>query len=154
MKHSAGILLYRKRDDFEYFLTHPGGPYWSHKDLGSWSIPKGLLEHGETPLDAALREFEEETSFKAEGDLIELGFVKPNPNRIITAFALEMDIDPKKVVSNTCIIEWPPKSGKKMEILENDRSAWFHYGEAMEKIFENQREFLFRLRDLLGSSPL
>lgn len=154
MKHSAGILLYRKRKNIEYFLTHPGGPYWSHKDLGSWSIPKGLLESGESSLEAALREFKEETGFQALGDLLELGSVKPHSNRIITAYALEMDLDPEKVVCNSCIIEWPPKSGKKMEIVENDKAEWFDYSKALEKIFKSQREFLFRLQNILNSSPL
>ncbi len=149
MKHSAGILLFRKRDVTEYFLTHPGGPYWAHTDLGAWSIPKGLLEPGETPLEAALREFEEETSFKAEGDLIPLGSVQPHSERRITAFALNMDLDPLQVLCNSCTIEWPPKSGKKIEIKENDKSEWFDYHNALDKIFENQRVFLNRLRNLL-----
>jgi predicted NUDIX family NTP pyrophosphohydrolase len=145
-KRSAGLLLYRRGESgVEVFLVHPGGPYWEKKDLGAWTIPKGEYVDGEEALDAARREFSEETGFVAEGKFVELGTVRQAGGKVVSAWAVEGDCDAAKLVSNTCEIEWPPRTGRKMEIPEVDRGGWFSLTEAREKMFEAQREFLGRL---------
>jgi predicted NUDIX family NTP pyrophosphohydrolase len=142
-KLSAGLLLYRRgRDGLEVFLVHPGGPFWAKKDLGAWSIPKGEYTEGELPLEAALREFREETGFAVDGHPIELGTVKQTGGKLVSAWALEGDCDPAALVSNTCFIEWPPRSGRQMEIPEVDRGGWFGIEAAREKIFNSQKPLL------------
>lgn len=145
--------MYRRGENgVEVFLVHPGGPYWENKDLASWTIPKGEYVDGEEALDAARREFGEETGFVAEGKFVELGSVRQAGGKIETAWALEGDCDAAKLVSNTCEIEWPPRTGRMIEIPEVDRGGWFTIAEAREKMFEAQREFLGRLeRQLLAS---
>ena len=108
MKRSAGLLMYRER---EVFLVHPGGPFWAKKDLGAWSICKGEYSDGEVPLDAAKREFYEETGFTAQGDFLDLGTLKQAGGKFVSAWAFAGDCDPAKLVSNRCEIEWPPRSG-------------------------------------------
>src|SRR6266851_92663 len=113
-KRSAGILMYRRRGDgVELFLVHPGGPYWAKKDLGAWSIPKGEYAEAEEAMDAAKREFEEETGFPVDGELVELGEVKQPGGKIVTAWASEGDYDAKNLRSNTFTLEWPPRSGRR-----------------------------------------
>jgi predicted NUDIX family NTP pyrophosphohydrolase len=147
-KRSAGLLLYRRRKGgLEAFLAHPGGPFWAKKDAGAWTIPKGEFEPGEEPLAAAKREFEEETGFKVDGDFVDLGTVTQNSGKIVSAWAVEGDCDPAKLVSNFCEVEWPPRSRKMIEIPEVDRGQWFSMAEAGEKIFTSQRAFLERLKD-------
>ena len=142
-KLSAGILLYRKNNErLEVFLVHPGGPFWKNKDIGAWSIPKGEYAEGEAPLDAAKREFLEETGFTAEGDFVELGQVRQAGGKLVSAWAVEGDLDPATLVSNVCLIEWPPRSGRKMEIPEVDRGEWFTVDAAREKILKGQVVFL------------
>lgn len=152
-KRSAGLLMYRRGENgVEVFLVHPGGPYWENKDLASWTIPKGEYVDGEEALDAARREFGEETGFVAEGKFVELGSVRQAGGKIVTAWAVEGDCDAAKLVSNTCEIEWPPRTGRMIVIPEVDRGGWFTIAEAREKMFEAQREFLGRLeRQLLAS---
>lgn len=145
-KRSAGLLFYRRRNpSMEVFLVHPGGPFWAKKDLGAWSIPKGEYADGEDPLSAARREFKEETGFPAPAESVPLGEVKQAGGKIVTAWASEGDCDPEKLVSNTCEIEWPPRSGRKLEIPEVDRAAWFAMDEARERILKSQQPFLERL---------
>ncbi|MGD0306697.1 MAG: NUDIX domain-containing protein [Candidatus Acidiferrales bacterium] len=142
-RRSAGILMYRRKGrDLEVFLVHPGGPIWAHKDAASWTIPKGEFEKDEEPLAAAIREFQEETSFPAKGDFIDLGVIKQKSGKLVYAWALEGDCDPSKLSSNTCEIEWPPRSGRKLEIPEVDRGAWFSLTEAREKIMTSQLPFI------------
>jgi len=125
-KRSAGLLMYRKRKDgLEVFLVHPGGPFWANKDEGVWTIPKGEYEPDEEPLAAAQREFREETGFIATGDFIELGSIRQKSGKVVIAWAFEGDCDPARLKSNTCEIEWPPRSGKRLEIPEVDRGFWF-----------------------------
>ena len=100
----------------EVFLVHPGGPYWSKKNEGSWSIPKGEYEPGEEPLSAAVREFQEETGFRVSEPFIALGSVQQKSGKIVVPWAFEGDCEPADLVSNTCEIEWPPCSGKKLAI--------------------------------------
>jgi predicted NUDIX family NTP pyrophosphohydrolase len=147
MKRSAGLLMYRER---EVFLVHPGGPFWAKKDLGAWSICKGEYSDGEPPLDAAKREFYEETGFTAQGDFLDLGTLKQAGGKFVSAWAFAGDCDPAKLVSNRCEIEWPLRSGRLMEIPEVDRGAWFSLTEAREKMLKSQTPFLDRLAELLG----
>ena len=145
-KRSAGVLLYRRRDEeLEVLLVHPGGPFWAKKDLGAWSIPKGEYLEDEDALTAARREFEEETGFPAPANAIPLGELKQAGGKVVIAWAGEGDCDPASLVSNTCEIEWPPRSGGKMEIPEVDRAAWFTIEEARQRILKSQLPFLDRL---------
>jgi predicted NUDIX family NTP pyrophosphohydrolase len=138
--------MYRRREGIvEVFLVHPGGPIWAKKDLASWTIPKGEYLEDENPLDAARREFQEETGFLAKEPFAALGEIRQASGKIVIAWAMEGDCDPTKLVSNTCFIDWPPRSGKKLEIPEVDRGEWFTIPEAREKIFEAQIPFLDRL---------
>ncbi len=118
--------MYRKRKDgLEVFLVHPGGPFWANKDEGVWTIPKGEYEPDEEPLAAAQREFREETGFIATGDFMELGSIRQKSGKVVIAWAFEGDCDPTQLKSNTCKVEWPPRSGKRLEIPEVDRGSWF-----------------------------
>ncbi len=149
-KMSAGLLMYRLREDGpEVFLVHPGGPFWSKKNAGAWSIPKGEYTADEEALTAARREFTEETSFPAEGDFRELGVVKQASGKTIHAWAFEGDCEASRLVSNTCEIEWPPRSGRRLEIPEVDEGRWFPIAAAREHIQSSQAAFLDRLGELL-----
>jgi predicted NUDIX family NTP pyrophosphohydrolase len=145
-QHSAGILLYRFHDDALYvLLVHPGGPFWVGKDLGAWSIPKGLLERDETPLETAKREFTEETGFKVDGDFIELGKLKQPSGKIVHAWALEGNIDASKITSNTFTLEWPRNSGRIQEYPEVEKGEWFDLATARKKMHKGQVRFLDKL---------
>ena len=139
-KKSAGIILYRKKNNIlEIMLVHPGGPFWAKKDAGVWSIPKGEFDDGEEALMAAKREFEEELGKKVSAEaFIELSPVKSKSSKIVQAFAAEEDFDTANIVSNLCWIDWPPRSGKKMEIPEVDRAEWFNIETARKKIIGYQ----------------
>jgi predicted NUDIX family NTP pyrophosphohydrolase len=142
--------MYRLRQgDLEVFLVHPGGPLWAKKDLASWSIPKGEYLEDEDPLEAARREFQEETSFDAAGPFAKLGEIRQPSGKIVIAWAMEGDCDPANLVSNTCLIEWPPRSGKQIEIPEVDRGKWLSIDQARKQIFTSQIPFLDRLLALL-----
>jgi predicted NUDIX family NTP pyrophosphohydrolase len=135
--------MYRRRSGLEVFLAHPGGPFWAKKD--SWTIPKGEYEDGEDPLDAAQREFFEETGFTARPPFIALGEIRQPSGKIVTAWAFEGDCDPAALKSNTCMIEWPPRSGKQVQIPEVDRGGWFSIANARKRIFKGQDVLLDRL---------
>jgi len=138
--------MYRRRDgQLEVFLAHPGGPFWAKKDLGSWTIPKGEYLEGEDPFQAALREFQEETSFSAEGSFTALGDLKQPSGKVLTAWAFEGDCDPGQLKSNTFPLEWPPRSGRQAEFPEIDRGAWFPIEAARKKLLPGQRPLLDRL---------
>jgi predicted NUDIX family NTP pyrophosphohydrolase len=142
-KRSAGLLMYRSRKgEIEVFLVHPGGPLWAKKDRGAWTLPKGEYEADEDPLVAAQREFQEETGFIASGNFIELGYVRQRSGKIVIAWAFEGDCDPAELVSNTCEIEWPPRSRKRMEIPEVDRGRWYGLAEAHKYIREEQGKLM------------
>ena len=146
---SAGILLYRRAaSGLEVFLIHPGGPLWARKD--SWSIPKGEYSPNEEPLAAARREFEEETGRAVEGKFLPLGEIRQPSGKQVTAWAIEGDFDPAALVSNTCQVEWPPRSGRMITIPEVDRGAWFSLEEARRKIFRGQEALLNRLAAALS----
>ena len=135
-KLSAGILLYRiKNKTPEIFLCHPGGPFYKKKDDGVWSIPKGEFDDGEEPLAAAKREFQEETGQRIEGHFVSLKSIKYKDGRkIVYAWAVEGEIDPKTLQSNLFPLEWPPKSGKYIDVPEVDKGEWFTIEAAREKI--------------------
>jgi predicted NUDIX family NTP pyrophosphohydrolase len=137
----------------EVFLVHPGGPFWQAKDLGSWSIPKGELAPDEDPLDAARREFTEETGLDISGDFQPLAPIRQPKGKTIHAWAVEGDCDPAGITSNTFSIEWPPHSGTVREFPEIDGAAWFSLEEARKRITKGQRGFLDQLRQRLGEDP-
>ncbi|HEY2859389.1 MAG TPA: NUDIX domain-containing protein [Terracidiphilus sp.] len=152
-RRSAGLLLYRRRNGaLEVFLAHPGGPFWAKKDAGAWTIPKGEYESDEAPLAAAKREFEEETGFRMDGAFFDLGEITQKSGKIVRAWAVEGDLDPAKLVSNFCEVEWPPRSRKMIEIPEVDRGAWFGLEEAKVKMFAAQLAFLDRLLEIVRSA--
>jgi len=155
VKQSAGILLYRKvGGELEVFIVHPGGPYFQNKDEGSWSIPKGEFEGDEEALTAAKREFEEETGQPVNGEFIELGTIRQKSGKIVYAWAVEGDIDHETIFSNTCEIEWPPRSGKKLTIQEIDRAGWFSPMAAKQKINPSQAELISRLQNILNERSI
>jgi predicted NUDIX family NTP pyrophosphohydrolase len=138
-KVSAGILLFRRRPSgLEVMLAHPGGPFWAKKDLGAWSIPKGLVDEGEDLLVAARREFLEETGMAVDGEFLDLGAHKQPSGKIIAAWACEGDFDPEGLKSNTFSLEWPLRSGRMAEFPEVDRAAWYSIDEALVKINKGQ----------------
>lgn len=142
-KQSAGLLLYRRgQAGLEVFLVHPGGPFWVKKDLGAWSVPKGEYGPDENAMAAAQREFKEETGFTVSGTLLELGTIRQAAGKLVSVWALEGDCDAAALESNWCQIEWPPRSGRKMDIPEVDRGAWFSLDQAGEKILSSQRPIL------------
>jgi predicted NUDIX family NTP pyrophosphohydrolase len=152
--HSSGVLLFRRRDGhLEVLLVHPGGPFWANKDEGSWSIPKGIIECDENPLDAAKREFAEETGIHVDGKFIDLGQSKGSRKKTVHAWALEDDLDPTRVSSNSFSVEWPKRSGIIREYPEVDRAGWFDINQAREKIQSGQAVFIDRLIDAIDYRP-
>lgn len=152
-KTSAGLLLFRRTSrSIEVLLAHPGGPLWAHKDLGAWTIPKGQYDKDEEPIDAARREFLEETGFAIDGPFLPLKPVRQASGKVVTAWAVERDLDATAVRSNLCTLEWPPRSGRFHEIPEIDRAEWFPLIIAAEKINPGQRPLLGELETLLQAS--
>ena len=149
-KRSAGLLMYRRKEGLEVFLVHPGGPFWAKKDLGAWSIPKGEYEVDEEPLAAARREFKEETGIPATGNFIELGELRQPGGKVVSAWAFEGDFDANELRSNTFEMEWPPRSGRKMEFPEVDRGAWYSVEEARRRLTPGQIIFVDRLLQKVG----
>jgi predicted NUDIX family NTP pyrophosphohydrolase len=156
MKRSAGILLYRLAGEGpELLLVHPGGPFWTRRDVGAWSIPKGELEAGEEARDCALRELGEELGSPPAldpADLIELGSVRQRA-KVVEAWAAEADFDPARLHSVTFKMEWPPRSGREREFPEVDRAAWFDPEEARRRVLPAQAELIGRLLERLEAAP-
>ncbi len=151
VEHSAGILLYRRGGEgVEVLLVHPGGPYWQRRDAGAWQIPKGKIDEGETLLDAALREFEEELGMVPAGEARALGRIRQAAGKWVDAFALEGDLDADAIVSATFEMEWPPKSGTIRSFPEVDRARWFTLREARDKMLESQKPLLDFLETALA----
>lgn len=151
-KKSAGLLMYRHKGGvLELFLVHPGGPYWAKKDLGAWTIPKGEISESEAPLHAAKREFLEETGFSVpeDGLFLKLTPIRQSSGKVIHAWAFEGDCLPEALASNTCALQWPPRSGKFIDIPEVDRGGWFEIPEAKERIIAGQKGFLEELEEKL-----
>ena len=149
-KQSAGLLLYHKqKGQIEVFLVHPGGPLWTKKDLGAWSIPKGEFDE-EEPLLAAKREFQEETGFDApQRAYIALKHVTQKSGKIVHAWAVEGEVDAEQVHSNEFEMQWPPKSGRVHSFPEIDRAAWFSVDIALQKINPAQAELIQELLEKL-----
>ena len=150
-RRSAGIVLYRRGPaGAEVLLVHPGGPFWTRKDAGAWSIPKGEVDEGEDPRTCALREFAEETGTRLpEGALEDLGTVKLKSGKLVLGFALEGDLDPATLQSSTFEVEWPPRSGRTQAFPEVDRAEWFGLDAARQKLNPAQAAFVDRLEALL-----
>jgi len=143
---SAGLLLFRRGPSgVEVFLAHPGGPFWRRRDIGAWTVPKGIIEEGEDPLDAARREFEEETGIVPSGPFIPLGSIRQKAGKTVHAWAWEGDADPAAIRSNEMEVEWPRGSGIRKNYPEVDRCAWFTPVAAREKINAAQAELIDRL---------
>ncbi|HLX93821.1 MAG TPA: NUDIX domain-containing protein [Puia sp.] len=150
-KKSAGILVFRKNgQEREFLLVHFGGPFWKNEQEGAWSIPKGECEKGETLLETALREFKEETGFTAQGDLIPLSPITQRGGKIVHAWALAMDIDPEKVISNIVRLTLP--SGKQIQFPEIDKAAWYTRTSARKLIIGSQFAFIQELENILQDS--
>lgn len=149
-KLSAGLLLYRVQGGkTEVLLAHPGGPFWAKKDKGAWMLPKGLVEAHETPLEAARREFTEETGFPISGEFVSLGAVVQRGGKQVEAWGVEGDCDPAGLTPFMFEMEWPPRSGRMASFPEIDRVAWFTLEDARGSILPSQMPFLDRLEALM-----
>ena len=151
-KRSAGLLLFRRGPDgLEVLLGHPGGPYYRDRDDGTWGIFKGEMDGESDPLVVARREFEEETGHPAPlGGEMELGEIRKKSGKVVTAWAVEGDMDPETCRSNTFPMEWPPRSGKIIDVPEVDRVAWLRPDVARRKLMDSEQAYLERLLELLG----
>lgn len=151
-KISAGILVYRRKNNqennIEVLLAHPGGPLWSKKDLGFWGIPKGEIKDNEDLLEAAKREFQEETNLNIENHFFPLGSVTQKSGKVVHAWATERDLDLSAFKSNTFLLEWPPKSGSQKEFPEIDKIEYFDIETARQKMNPAQAEFLNKIKDI------
>lgn len=152
---SAGLLLFRRsRGELEVFLAHPGGPFWRNRDLGAWTVPKGLLEESEDPLVAAIREFEEETAIRPEGPFLPLGSVRQKAGKVVHAWAWDGEADLRRARSNVMRTEWPRGSGRWLTFPEVDRCEWFDARNARQKINPAQAELIDRLEATLSRDVL
>ena len=151
-KESAGLVMFRHCEDgLEVLLAHPGGPFWKGRERGAWTIPKGGIHPGESPLETAIREFVEETGFEPTAPYLDLGQVVQRSGKIVHAWAFEGNCDPAQVKSVTTTIEWPPRSGRRIEVPEIDRAAFFSIAAGRELINVAQAELLDRLVRSLSS---
>jgi predicted NUDIX family NTP pyrophosphohydrolase len=150
---SAGLLMFRERAGvLEVFLVHPGGPYFRNKDEGAWTIPKGQIEEGEEPLDAARREFREETGLSSDGPYLPLAAVKQKSGKTVMGWAFRGDaVDPVTIRPNTFRLEWPPRSGRMREFPEIDFAGFFTVDEARRKLNPAQVAFLDQLIQMITS---
>ncbi len=147
---SSGLLLYRRpAGGLEVFLAHPGGPFWTSRDDGVWTIPKGAVDEGEELLAAAQREFEEETGIVPQGPFLPLGSIRQKAGKVVHAWAWEGDADASRASSNMSRIEWPRGSGQVLTFPEVDRCGWFDPGTARRKVNSAQAEFIDRLEKAL-----
>ena len=151
---SAGLLAFRRGQDLEVLLAHPGGPFWAKKDDGAWSIPKGVVEDGADLLATAQREFTEETNLQAHGPYLALAPARQKSGKLVHAFAFEADLDLATFASNLFEMEWPPRSKRRRSFPEIDRVAYFALPVAMAKLIEYQRPFLHELAAKLVAGSL
>jgi predicted NUDIX family NTP pyrophosphohydrolase len=148
---SAGILVYRRHGSrTEFLLGHPGGPLWARKDVGAWMVPKGLIEPGEEPIDAALREFAEETGFKAPPITRRLSPLRQAGGKTVLCWAAEGDVDLAAFKPGAFEMEWPPRSGKRATFLEMDRLAYFESAEALTQVLPSQAPLISETLLFLG----
>ena len=155
-KLSAGLLLFRRTDDgVEVLIAHPGGPIWSRRDAGAWSLPKGATEDHETDLlETARREFHEETGHRApDGEVMDLGEVRMRSGKVVRGYAVEGELDPATLRSMQVEIEWPPRSGRVIRVPEIDRVVWAHPAEARRRLNPAQAAFVDRLLQALARPP-
>lgn len=152
---AAGLVMCRKANGtLQYFLVHPGGPYYARKDAGVWSIPKGIPEKGEDLMQAAQREFFEETGIKSSPPFHDIGTVRQKGGKVVQAWAFRGSWDPESgITCNTFTLEWPPRSGRMMEFPEVDRARWMAYDEAVSMINPAQVPFLDRAKRAMGTAP-
>lgn len=149
---SAGILLFRDRHGTpEVLLIKPGGPFWRGKDAGAWMIPKGMVERGEAPAEAALREFEEETGTRLDVVPFPLAKVRQSGGKMVEAFAVEGDLDPAAIKSNEFELEWPPRTGRRQRFPECAEARWMTFGEARAMMLPSQLPLLDALEERLKS---
>jgi predicted NUDIX family NTP pyrophosphohydrolase len=149
-KKSAGFLLFRFiADQLEVLLVHPGGPFWSKRDDGAWSIPKGEFNESEDPLEAAKREFEEEIGKSVTGEAIPLKPLRQPSGKMVYAWGIKGDFDPETLKSNTFSMEWPPKSAQFQEFPEIDKAQWFSLEVAKIKVLKGQVGFIEQLKEKL-----
>lgn len=148
---SAGLLAFRHREGLQVLLAHPGGPFWTKKDEGAWTIPKGVSDADADTLSAARREFTEETGFVASGEMFPLKAVRQRSGKTVMAWAFEADFDLTRFSSNEFEMEWPPRSGRRKSFPEIDRLAWFDYDTALQKIIAYQKPFLLELRSKIAA---
>lgn len=153
MKRSAGLLMYRRTaaGEVQVLLAHPGGPFWRNKDQGAWTLPKGEYVDPEPALDAAQREFAEETGFAVTPPLLPLGDIVQKSGKRLSAWAFEGEGDPAQLRCNTFELEWPPRSGQRQQFPEIDRVAWFTLADARGKLLPAQVELLDRLERALAA---
>ena len=145
-KESAGLLLFRRGvEEVEVLLAHPGGPYWVGKNEAAWTIPKGGMHPGEEPLDTAIREFREETGFEPTPPFLPLGYIVQRSGKVVHAFAFEGNADPSVLKSEMTTTEWPPRSGRWIDVPEIDRAEFFSISAARPLINAAQAELLDRL---------
>jgi predicted NUDIX family NTP pyrophosphohydrolase len=150
-RSSAGLVLFRFSEGvLQVLLVHPGGPFWARKDLGAWSIPKGEIDPGEAPLDAARREFAEETGGTVDGHFVPLGSRHQSSGKVVQAWAIEGDFEPARLTSTAFSMEWPPRSGQHQSFPEVDRAEWFDLPTARLKIIKGQAAFLDDLERRVG----
>ena len=149
---SAGLVAFRRRDGLEVLLAHPGGPFWTKRDNGAWTIPKGRIDAGSDLLGTARREFAEETGLAADGEFVPLRPVRQKSGKLVHAWAIEADFDLTGFSSNSFELEWPPRSGRHQNFPEIDRIAYFAYPTALEKIIAYQQPFLLELEKKLRSA--
>ncbi|MFE9609557.1 NUDIX domain-containing protein [Streptomyces sp. NPDC006012] len=148
-RRSAGLLLFRHAGaGLEVLLGHMGGPFFAKKDAGAWTVPKGEYDADESAWDAARREFREELGLPPpDGEAVPLGEVRQNGGKVVTAWAVEADLDPAAVVPGTFRMEWPPRSGRIQDFPELDRVEWFGLDRAGQLIVRAQAAFLDRLAE-------
>ena len=150
-KPSAGLLLYRfVEGEPEVLVVHPGGPFWKNKDLGAWSVPKGEIDQGHEPLATAIREVEEELGLKVDGKFIPLQPIRQSGGKLVHCFAVNHDFDPATLKSNTFNLEWPPHSGKYIDVPEVDRAEWFDLETAKQKLNPAQADLIDQVAEKLG----
>jgi predicted NUDIX family NTP pyrophosphohydrolase len=153
-KVSAGLLVFRRhRGELQVLLVHPGGPFWANRGAGVWSIPKGEIDPAETLLDAARREFHEETGFTVDGEFLPLTPVRQRSGKVIHAWAVQGEWDPARLRSNTFSLEWPPRSGETRQFPEVDRAAWLSIPDALQRIVPGQAVLVRELESLVGRPP-